>query len=104
MKVLNFQGSVVRRKRWLSSSTIAAYFKQTSEIVAGEKTLPWEAHAHSLGATIAWTIGQRVLRTTVLSGEKFQDRVVCCTWLVGLENVAGMGDQYEFGPWNTFGD
>src|SRR5580704_1883181 len=24
--------------------------------------------------------------------------------LIGIENVAGLCDQYEFGPWNTLGD
>jgi hypothetical protein len=27
-----------------------------------------------------------------------------CGWLVRLENVASLWDQYEFGSWNTLGD
>jgi hypothetical protein len=39
-----------------------------------------------------------------LGGEKIEDCLVSHTRLVRFENVAGVRDQYEFGPRNTVGD
>jgi hypothetical protein len=44
------------------------------------------------------------LRGSMLRGEKFADCAVCRTGLIGLESVAGVGDQYEFGSWKALGD
>jgi hypothetical protein len=70
---------------------------------ARRESRPWREECHLPSSSQA-ELGPGGLLTTVLSGEKFQDRVVCCTWLVGLENVAGMREQDEFGTRNTFGD
>jgi hypothetical protein len=47
-------------------------------------------------------LGLRALRTPMLSREKLDDCEMGCTGLVGLENVASMRNQYEFGARNTF--